>query len=57
MAYILARTERKLERYCKIKDNDLSFWVGELLCWGAFELGSFCVVELLSWRVFVLMSF
>ena len=25
MAYILARTERKLERYCKIKDNDLSF--------------------------------
>jgi len=25
MAYIFARTERKLERYCKIKDNDLSF--------------------------------
>ena len=25
MAYIFARTERKLERYCKIKDNDLRF--------------------------------
>ena len=25
MAYIFARTERKLESYCKIKDNDLSF--------------------------------
>ena len=25
MAYIFARTERKLEQYCKIKDNDLSF--------------------------------
>ena len=25
MAYIFARTERKLERHCKIKDNDLSF--------------------------------
>ena len=28
---IFARTERRLEWYCKIKDKDLSFWVGEFL--------------------------
>jgi len=28
---ISARTERKLERFCKIKANNLSFWVGELM--------------------------
>ena len=34
IAYIFARTERKLERYCKIKNNKLSFvrlWVDELM--------------------------
>ena len=31
MAYIFARTERKLERYCKTKDKNLSFQVGELV--------------------------
>ena len=25
LAYIFARIERKLKRYCKIKDNNLSF--------------------------------
>ena len=28
---ILARMERNSERYCKIKDKDLSFWVDELM--------------------------
>ena len=28
---ISARTERKLEWFCKIKANNLSFWVGELM--------------------------
>ena len=39
VVYIFARTERKLELYCKIKDNDLSFWVGsfELMGFGAGE--------------------
>ena len=27
----LARTERKLEQFRKIKDKDLSFWAGELM--------------------------
>ena len=27
----LARTERKSEPYCKIKDKDLRFWIGELV--------------------------
>jgi len=29
----LARTERKLEPYCKIKDKGLRFWVGEVVSW------------------------
>ena len=31
--YIFARTERKLGRYCKTKDKNLSFQVGELESW------------------------
>ena len=55
MAYIFARTERKLERYCKIKDNKLSFWADEFVNWG--ELMSSRVVGLslvykpVSWLV------
>ena len=30
-AWIFARTERKLERRCKIINNNLSFWVDELM--------------------------
>ena len=30
---IFARTERKTERFCKIKDNDLSLWVDDLMSW------------------------
>ena len=38
---IFARTERKLEGFCKIKDSDLSFGVYELVSFGVFELVSF----------------
>ena len=38
LACIFARTEWKIERFCKIKDKNLSFWVDELMnywvdCW------------------------
>jgi len=45
MAYIFARTERDLEAFCKIKDNDLSF---EWMSFRIFELGCFLVNEFLS---------
>ena|GEM_PF-234605 len=45
MAYIFARTERDLEAFCKIKDNDLSF---EWMSFRIFELGRFLVNEFLS---------
>ena len=64
MAYIFARTERNLERYCKIKDNNLSFQVGVFSSWWVgdfsifwvdvlvfFELISWCFFEFLSWWV------
>ena len=47
MAYIFARTERKLEWYCKIKDNDLRF---ELMSLWVFQFVSWCVRELLVFR-------
>ena len=64
-AWIFARTEQKLEQYCKIKDNDLSFWVNELMSfwtdefvsWWVCELMSLWVNEFLNWWVFELMSF
>jgi len=37
MAYIFARMERKLERRCKTKENNLSFQVGELVSWKVGE--------------------
>ena len=37
MAYIFARTERKLEWCCKIKDNDLRF---EWMCLWVFQFVS-----------------
>ena len=62
-AWIFARTEQKLEQYRKIKDNDLSFWVNELMSfwtdefvsWWVCELMSFWTDEFLSWWVRVLM--
>ena len=48
MAYIFARTERDLEAFCKIKDNNLSF---EWMSFWIFELGCFSVDEFLSWGV------
>ena len=42
-AWFFARTERKLEQYCKIKDNKLSFWVNELM--------NFWTDEFLNWWV------
>ena len=45
MAYIFARTERDLEAFCKIKDNDLSF---EWMSFRIFELGCFLVNEFLG---------
>ena len=47
MACIFARTERKLEWYCKIKDNDLRF---ELMSLWVFQFVSWCVRELLVFR-------
>jgi len=47
MAYIFARTERKLERCCKIKDNDLRF---EWMSLWVFQFVSWCVRELLVFR-------
>ena len=41
LTHVFARTERKLERFCKIKDSDLSFGVYELVSFGVFELVSF----------------
>ena len=35
LTYISARTERELEQYCKIKDNELSFRADEFVNWGA----------------------
>ena len=56
MAYIFARTERKLEWYCKIKDNDLSFWADEFVCFWVEELMNFRVCEFLSLWVCVFLS-
>ena len=50
MTYIFARTERKLEQYCKIKDNDLRF---EWMCLWVFQFVSWCVRELLVFREFI----
>jgi len=50
MAYIFARTERKLEWYCKIKDNDLRF---ELMSLWVSQFVSWCVRELLVFREFI----
>ena len=52
MPYIFARTERKLEWYCKIKDNDLRFewmslWVSQFVSWCVRELLVFR--EIISW--------
>ena len=49
MACIFARTERKLEWYCKIKDNYLRFWVEEFLSWCVGEFISSWVLEFVSW--------
>ena len=38
IAYIFARTEWRLEQHCKIKNNNLSFWVGELMSLWVYEL-------------------
>ena len=57
MDYIFARTERKLERYCKIKYNNLSFWVDEILGWWDFGLMRFWVGELLNLWIFEFVSF
>ena len=57
MAYIFARTERFLEVYCKIKYNNLSFWVDEILGWWDFGLMRFWVGELLNLWVFEFVSF
>ena len=64
LAYIFARTEQKLEPYCKIKIRILSFQVDEFLrlSVGEFlrllvdELVSSQVDEFISWRVFEVVS-
>ena len=53
MPYIIARMERKLERYCKIKDKDLRLWVDGV--W-VDEFISLLVIEFLSLWVWGLMS-
>ena len=40
-AWILTRTEQKSEQYCKIKDNDLSFWVDETVSFLGYEVVSY----------------
>ena len=40
-AWILTRTEQKSEQYCKIKDNDLSFWVDETVSLLGYEVVSY----------------
>ena len=47
-AWILARTEQKLEQYCKIKDNDLSFWVDETVSLLGYEVVSYQSDELMN---------
>ena len=47
MPYIFARTERKLEWYCKIKNNDLRF---EQMSLWVFQFASWRVRELLVFR-------
>ena len=44
MVYIFARTERKLEWHCKIKNKDLRF---ERMSLWVFQFASWCVRELL----------
>ena len=56
MADFLARTEWKLERLCKIKDRNLSFWVYELVSLWVSELVSWCVGGFMSWCVDEFMS-
>ena len=49
---------RKLERYCKIKDSNLSFWVGEFVSWWVW-VGDECInwaCEFVSWWVYQLIS-
>ena len=56
---------RKIERCCKIKNNNLSFWVDELMSWCVFELMSLWVDGLMSlwvdglmsWRICELLGF
>ena len=57
MADFFARTEWKLERLCKIKDRNLSFWVYELVSWWVGELMSWWVGELMRWWVGEFLSF
>ena len=47
-AWIFARTERKLERHCKIKDNNLSFWVDEIVSLLGYEVVSYQSDELMN---------
>lgn len=56
MVYIFAGTGRKQEPLCKIKDNNLTFWAGELMSWWVWELISLWVDELVSWWTCELMS-
>ena len=51
-AWIFARTERKLERHCKITNNNLSFWVDELMFLGS--VGFSWVHKPASWIVLYL---
>ena len=47
-AWIFARTEQRLEQYCKIKNNNLSFWVDEAVSLLGYEVVSYQSDELMN---------